>query len=340
MQIVSKMSTRDLAIKISRISKRFVAAVTAPEVIKEAVAQNRWFCEQDIRSSAEAIASEMLSQKELVEWIRGCEPCDKPLNVAIIMAGNIPMVGFADMLAVVVSGNRCLYKFSSKDSVLMEVAASLLRECCPEGMVQPLSEYKGKIDALIATGSDNSSRYFRYQYEGVPMVVRSSRFSVTVIDETEDEEQLIALWDDIFRYQGLGCRNVSTLLVPTGYDLKALVSLWKKEGLKVSSKEYVGSYTQNRALLEMQNIEFIDGGYFTMRSDITGLQPLSEIAILYYDDIEQIFDYLSSSEDKIQCVVSDSLVHPRAVAFGQAQQPTLWDWADGVDIFKFLNSLY
>lgn len=334
------MSTRDLAIKISRISRLFVSRITDPVVAREAIKENPWFTEEDIRSSANAIAGDMLDKDKLIAWVDGCGLGDRPLNVAVVMAGNIPMVGFADMLAVVVSGNRCLYKLSSKDSVLMEVAASLIRECVGEGMVQPLSSYSGDVDAVIATGSDNSGRYFRYQYDGIPMVVRSSRYSVAVIDETEEEDLLIALWDDIFRYQGRGCRNVSTLLLPKGYDVAALVNLWKREGLKVVSSEYLGSYTQNRALLAMQGVDFVDGGYFTMRSDVGSLQPLSEIAIVYYEDIEEVFNYLSVNDDKIQCVVSDSLTHPRGVEFGMAQRPALSDWADGVDIFKFLNSLY
>ena len=222
------------------------------EVIGRACRENGWFTPADIRRAVAAVAGVMLRRDVLAEWLAPYPvPVAEPRRVLVVMAGNIPLVGFFDMLCVLAAGHRCLVKPSAKDTVLMEYVIGLLRGIDPQ---VPVEFYDGSTspDAVIATGSDNANRYFRAQYAGIPALLRGNRQSVAVLGGRETPAQLTALADDIWAYSGLGCRSVSLLFLPEGYDLQLRMP-------EVNVK-YRNSYRQQKALLTMGGQPFRDLG--------------------------------------------------------------------------------
>ncbi len=333
MPIDLAMDIKERIDRIARLGVQFKDALTSTDIIQAAIAQNNWLSSHDIVFAVDAITEQMLDHESLCRWVVGLNEPTQAKSVGVICAGNLPLVGFLDILAVVVSGNRCLYKLSSKDTVLMQVAIELLQKVCGKDMLVPLGE--DTPDAIIATGSDNSGRYFRWRYGDIPSVIRGSRYSVAVITQQHSQQELELLWNDIFCYCGRGCRSVSELLVPRGYDVESLMQLWQNKGFGIDNANFQGSYLQNRALLTMQKASFWDGGYYIIKEGSSSLQPLSQIALVWYDSLDDAKARINQNRDKLQCVVGEG-----GVPFGCAQQPTLSDWADGVDLFNFLNSLH
>ena len=303
------------------------------DVIDRAICENEWFTRADIERASEALRSQMLDPARLREWLAHYPslPVQTPRNVGVIMAGNIPLVGFFDLLCVVASGHRCFSKPSSKDSVLMRYVA--------EGL-PAVEEYDAQpLDAVIATGSDNTTRYFRSSYAGIPSIIRGSRSSVAVLRGGETATQIDALSRDIFAYSGLGCRSVSHLLLQRGrIDVAALASRLVQHGLP--NPKYHNNYLQHKALLCMSGTPFIDGGFFLMRETSDFPTAISEITYQYYDYL----DYYNNSADQwlathsteIQCIVGAT---PHLVPFGMSQSPTLIDYPDGVDVMDFLSKI-
>ncbi len=293
------------------------------DIVARAAAENQWFTPGDIRRAAEAIASQMLDQIALREWTARYDIArDEPRRVGVVMAGNIPLVGFFDMLCVLAAGDECLYKPSSKDAVLVDFVASEL------GKTLPVHRWEGQpIDALIATGSDNARRHFRDLYAGLPMLLRGSRGSVAVLDGGEADNRLRAMSNDIFDYSGLGCRNVSRIFLPTGYDLIRLATILAEH--RAPSEGYYNNYIQRRAMLQMQGVPFIDGGFFVLREGDNFPEYISEITYSFGDGKA----WLSMHKDAVQCVVGCD------TDFGRAHLPGLGDYADGVDTMQFLSSI-
>jgi hypothetical protein len=289
------------------------------DVVARAAAANGWFTEGDIRRAAEAVATRMLSEGALKDWLP--EPFSRA-RVGVIMAGNIPLVGLHDMLCVLAAGGECLYKPSSKDAVLMDFAAEHL------GRTLPVRRWEGeKVDAVIATGGDNARRLFAGRFAGLPMLLRGSRGSVAVLDGNETDDQLRALAGDIFAFSGLGCRNVSKLFLPAGYDIKHLKAIFNEHG--APSAKYRNNFLQRRALLSMQGAEFSGGDFFVLREGVEFSEYISEV-VYDFGDAEQ---WLAAHEGQVQCVVG------RDIPFGEAQRPGLTDYADGIDTMAFLSCL-
>lgn len=251
------------------------------------------------------------------------------------MAGNIPLVGFFDLMCVLLSGHGCLYKPSSKDSVLIDHIAGLLTGIDPS---LPLQRMNGKRpDAVIATGSDNTNRYFRTIYHDMPALFRGSRHSIAVLTGDETPADLAELRQDIFTYFGMGCRNVSQLFLPRNYDTEPLMRALQKD--PVTHPPYLHNYRQAFALNTMQGKPFTDGGFFLLREGGEPAQTVSELACTRYDSLSEVEDWLPGHDSRIQCVVSNRIRHPRRVRFGQAQHPAPTDYPDGIDVMKFLLEL-
>ena len=307
-------------------------------VMAGACRENGWFTPSDIRRAVEAIRREMLDGTKLRRWLDRYPalPSSRPRNVGVIAAGNIPLVGFFDLLCVLVSGHRCLLKPSSKDRVLMDYIVEQLRQIEP-GI--PIFPYAGSepLDAVIATGSDNTNRYFRSRYRRLPALFRGSRASVAILSGQEDGTALDALAEDIFSYSGLGCRNVSRLWVPREYDLSGLLDRLSQSSLP--NRRYRNNYLQRRALLAMGGISCLDGGFFLLREGDDWPVSVSEIVVTRYDRPEEVGEWLVSEEHRIQCVVGEQVSHPRAVPFGRAQYPALEEYPDGTDVLAFLSEL-
>ena len=311
-------------------------------VIAESIAQNRWFTRHSITEALHAITKQMLSKPALTSWINNYEPYyGKPKNVAIIMAGNIPLVGFSDMLAVIISGHNCIIKPSSKDYALTNYVANLLTDIIPDAPIAITSRISTP-DALIATGNDNTIRSLKARYGDIPAIFRGSRISVAIISGNETDRELSALSDDIFSYSGLGCRNVSHIFIPEGYDMSKLCSILSQ--YREINEKYRNNYRQNKALSVLTGKKFIDGGFYTLtESDNPGIF-ISEITYSRYNNLKQIEQWLNVNDYRIQCVVIEQtdnysiISHSRQTGFGQAQFPTLTDYPDGIDVMKFLRT--
>lgn len=300
------------------------------EIIGRACRENGWFTPADIRRAVAAVAGVMLRRDALAEWLAPYPvPVAEPRRVLVVMAGNIPLVGFFDMLCVLAAGHRCLVKPSAKDTVLMEYVIGLLRGIDPQ---VPVEFYDGSTspDAVIATGSDNANRYFRAQYAGIPALLRGNRQSVAVLGGRETPAQLTALADDIWAYSGLGCRSVSLLFLPEGYDLQLRMP-------EVNVK-YRNSYRQQKALLTMGGQPFRDLGAAVAVEERAFPAALSRINYSFYKSPAEVGAWLAAHDAGLQCVVSECIACRRRVDFGHAQSPGLTDYPDNRDVIEFLTT--
>lgn len=301
-------------------------------IVKEAIDENPWYTPEAIHTAVEAIRREMLDPELLTCWLSAYQvPVANPKRVLVIMAGNLPLVGFFDLLCVVAAGHHCIVKPSSKDKALTTHIINELSNIDPK---VGISYYDGYTlpDAVIATGSDNTNRYFRARYGTIPTLLRGSRQSVAVLTGEESEAEMRGLEEDIWLHNGLGCRNVSMLFFKEGMAFPAIrpTSLHSK---------YRNNYLQNKALLEMTGEPFIDlGGAIAMESNHFPAR-LSTLTYRYYRTTEEVAEWLTAHDRELQCVVAREKLHPRAVPFGRAQHPTLTDYPDAVDVVAFLEQI-
>ena len=308
-----------------------VALSAIPDaVIAQAEAENEWFYQ--IGTAIEAIRVQMLDKAKFSEWLALYPTTPHaPKRVAIIMAGNIPAVGFADLLYTIASGNIPVIKYSSKDRVLMEHIVSQLLSIEPQLVIEQYDG--GAVDAAIATGSDSATLHFRAMFGDIPTLIRGSRHSVAVLTGCESGKQLEALSRDIFTYSGLGCRNVSLIFAPKGYDFTLTVP--------DMPAGYKNNYRHARALLTMQGVPFTDhNGALTAEGRAAFSRHISCINICRYSSLAEVEQWLTENDHRLQCVVSAQNLHPRTVDFGMAQYPRLNDYADDVDVMKFLLTLH
>jgi hypothetical protein len=261
------------------------------------------------------------------------------------MAGNIPFVGFSDFISVLVSGNVFLGKLSSKDTLLPKAVAQVLIDIEPhfaERIIlteERLSQFS--FDAVIATGSDNTARYFEYYFSKYPNIIRRNRTSVAVLTGHETEKQLQALADDVFLYFGLGCRNVSKIYLPDGFDLNRLFAAFYRYRHLIDYHKYANNYEYNRAIYLLNKEKFYDNGFVLLKQeDLALVSPTAVVYYQFYSKPENVKLYLDSYKDKIQCVVSN-LTFPGydVVEFGKSQRPMLWQYPDGIDVMKFLSEI-
>lgn len=307
-------------------------------IIREAIAENPWFTRTDIISAVAALRDYMLSEGIVAEWLTRYDLVyGTPKRVAIILAGNIPLVGFSDLMCVLASGNTPVVKTSSKDGVLMRYVMQLLGEIAPELVINEYNP-KGEYHAVIATGSDNTGRYFRSEFAGVPTLIRGSRGSVAVLRGSETVEELQLLSRDIFSYSGLGCRNVSILFVPEEYDLNYFGRVVARPVAKLNRK-YYNNYLSTKGKLAASGMQFTDCGSCVITQGDTFPVSLSNLIAFRYSDVDFVATWLGANDDKIQCVVGGEGLHPRWVAFGESQHPSPWDYPDGVDVMSFLSAL-
>lgn len=305
--------------------------------IEQACSANEWFSPDSVRRAVEAIRSEMLDRAKLTAWLADYPtlPLSQPLTVAIVMAGNLPLVGFADMLYTIAAGCRPLIKPSSKDPLPLYIA-TLVNSLADRELVGVLKE-GDTPDVVIATGSDSSADYFRSLYPEAKHLIRGSRYSVALLSGSESSEEWRLLGEDCFEHNGMGCRSVSRLLVPRGYDFAPLIEALQPS-LTLCCAGHKANYRQTRALLTMRGVPYIDGrGFVLVAEGAIAEERLSVISFSEYDSDDDVQKYFSQRAGKIQCVVAQKSLFERTVPFGQAQHPTLSDYADGVDVIVFLS---
>ncbi len=296
-------------------------------VIRAACEANPWFTERDIIDAVEAIRHDMLDKTNLETWLDGYPTATSPERVAIIMAGNIPLVGFFDLMCVVCSGHEAHIKPSSKDRVLMQYVVDSLRSIEPTIAIHnylPTEHY----DMVIATGGKEANRYFESHFADTKRLLRGSRHSVAVLDGRESEAELRGLYADITAYSGLGCRSVSMIFAPLGLD----ITIPKGEAHNLKLRRNIASM---RALYTMQGREFGDYGAFLTIEGTAFATTLADVIVQRYTDIAEVRTWLREHSEEIQCVVSHAEIEG-CLPFGEAQHPRLNDYADGVDTMGFL----
>ena len=304
--------------------------------------KNNWFTNENVKSSLAAIGKEFLDEQKLTTWAASYSEPENIKKVGIIMAGNIPAVGFHDALCVLVSGHILLAKPASDDPLLVPYLLQKLTEFEPEfkeniQFVDRLND----ADAYIATGSDNTARYFHYYFSKKPHIIRKNRTSVAILNGAESSDELAALGNDIFQYYGLGCRNVSKLFVPAGYDFTRFYEAIESYGVTcMHHHKYFNNYEYNKSILLVNGVLHFDNGFLLLTESPAFVSAISVVHFEYYNTLDDVKPLLEDSADKIQCVVGPAnLEIENAVAFGQAQEPGLSDYADSVDTMLFLSQL-
>lgn len=311
--------------------------VELEQIVTGAKHHNGWFNEENILFALTSW-SEQLTKDNLEKWLSDYDLSkNKHKKVAIIMAGNIPLVGFHDFLTALITRNTVLLKLSSNDLHLLPFIARYLKhvESSLEDRIAFTDGRLENFDVIIATGSDNTSRYFEHYFGKYPNIIRKNRNSVAVLTGNESKEQLNALGEDIFRYYGLGCRSVSKLFVPEGYDFDLFFkSIYSYHDIMDSIK-YANNYDYNKAVYLMSEFKLLENGFLILKEDESYASPIASLFYEQYSSLSEIKQRLENDSGKIQCIVSQG-VHKNEVSFGATQTPNLGDYADGVDTVEFL----
>lgn len=336
------LNSEKLIIALKKLSDFMIEPSDAfKNLISSASNTNAWFTVEEVEKALNSL-HKMLNPQDLEAWFENIVITDAPKKVGLILAGNIPMVGFHDVIAVLATGNVALIKLSSTDDKLVPALLSELVKIEP--LLADRISYVDRLkdfDAVIATGSNNTSRYFDYYFGKVPNIIRKNRNSVAVITGDESTTELAQLGHDIFDYFGLGCRNVSKLYIPEDYDIQNFFE--PIEGFKaiINHFKYNNNYDYNKSIYLVNLKHHYDNGFLLLTEGDSLSSPL---AVLYYEsytNIEQVENLLKSQADHIQCVVSKAplKLNSPILPFGQSQSPKLWDYADNVNTIEFLNSL-
>lgn len=317
------------------------------QVIRDAHLHNPWFIQEHVYYAIKSIA-ESLKAESVDLWLERYpilqEREESLLNIGVVMAGNIPVVGFHDFLCVLISGNRIKAKLSSDDTKLLPAIAELLLEIEPgfTDRIEFTEERLKDFDAIIATGSDNTSRYFEYYFGKYPNIIRRNRNAIAVLNGKESKEQLLALGKDIFMYFGLGCRSVSKLYLPENYDFENLLKVLKEFEYIADNHKYRNNYDYFKSIYMINKVEYFDNEILLLKKDDHIASPVSVVFYEFYDDLERLADKLNAKRDEIQCIVTElteASFKMERFKPGQSQSPQLWDYADGIDTMEFLLSL-
>ncbi|MDY3338610.1 acyl-CoA reductase [Riemerella anatipestifer] len=305
--------------------------------LSRAEIENPWFTQDSLRFALKRWA-DLLTEENLNNWVNSYPETKGGKKVGLILAGNIPLVGFHDVITVVLSGHIPVIKMSSKDKqilpFLLEKWASL-----SEGIEYQLVEKLENYDAVIATGSNNTARYLEYYFKNKPNIIRKNRTSVAVLSGKETNEELQLLAEDIFRYFGLGCRNVTRLFIPQDFKLERLFENFVGFQDIINHHKYANNYDYNRAVYLLNQENFWDNNFVMLKEDSQLFSPLSVINFSRYDNIAEVETFLNENHENIQCIVSHLHLNRGEVGFGEAQTPSLNTYADNVDTMAFLRTM-
>ncbi len=312
-------------------------------IINDEHQYNAWFTPQSVLKAVIAIGK-MLNKTDLSTWINGYDIVSTKLvkKVGLVLAGNLPLVGFHDVLCVLVSGNYALIKASSQDARIIKHVLQMLTQIDTDFSVRySFVERLENFDAIIATGSNNTSRYFEYYFGKVPNIIRKNRQSVALLTGSETAGQLFALGHDIFDYYGLGCRNVSKLIVPKGYNFNFFFESIETYQPIINHHKYNNNYDYNKSIYLVNSDQHFDNGFLLLKEDERIASPLAVLYYSFYNDLQSAQSALDIESEHIQCIVSAAplIVKNQVVDFGMSQQPALWDYADGFDTIEFLLSV-
>lgn len=304
------------------------------DYLENSIHYNGWFNRDSVLNALNEWA-ELLREVHLKEWTNKYEipKQSKPKTIGLVMAGNIPMVGFHDYLSVLLSGHRLIAKLSSDDNKLIPLLNDILSYIDAD-LAQNAQFTQSQLkdfDAIIATGSNNTSRYFEYYFGRYPHIIRKNRNGIAVLSGEETDEDLTALGNDIFTYFGLGCRNVSKIFVPKNYEFRKLFeSLEPYKHIQYLTK-YFNNYEHQKAIYLVNKTAHRDNGFVLLKEDITYASPIGVLYFEEYENIDKLKDRLYRDKEQIQCIVGKNFL-----SFGSSQKPKLIDYADGVDTLEFL----
>jgi hypothetical protein len=326
---------------LKELNTQFLQPLEA--IIQNSNIHNPWFTEENMRFAL-SHTGRMLNAVDLSEWLAKYDVKDMDGNrktIAVVMAGNIPLVGFHDMLCVMVSGHNMLAKLSVKDDQLLKLVTEILYSL-DETFLGKIEFTGGRLkdfDAVIATGSNNTSRYFEYYFRKYPSIIRKNRNSVAILDGSETIEELRALADDVFRYFGLGCRSVSKLFVPPEYDFHKLIEALSHYGYLADHNHWANNYDYQKAVHLIDMIPHLDTGFLIIRNNASLASPIAALNYEIVNSSESALELLNKESGSIQCIVGKPGLSERTVPFGQAQTPWVSDYADNIDTMDFLINL-
>ncbi len=303
---------------------------------EKASRENGWFTPEFIDLQVNRISQHYLNPEALnllVNTYKISDPA-QPKTVGLIMAGNLPLVGFHDFMCIFLSGHKQAVKMSSKDNILFRHLVEVMTRWNPEiSSCVNIQEMLKGCDAYIATGSDNSSRYFDYYFSKYPHIIRRNRTSVAVLNGNETMDQLQALADDVYQFFGLGCRNVTKLYVPKEYDFVPLLEAFKKYNHLFDHNKYKNNYDYQLAILIINKLYYMTNGSIILKESKELFSAISVLHYKFYDNLKEVENFLDGNES-VQCIVGEN-----HIPFGKTQEPGILDYADGVDTMKFLQSL-
>lgn len=301
---------------------------------------NAWFTEDEVNKSVKALA-QMLNEADLEQWFKDVEVTNKPKNIGLILAGNIPLVGFHDVMCVLATGNIAQIKLSSSDNKLLPFLLTQLCNILPELKNHIVyAEQLKNFDAVIATGSNNTSRYFEYYFGKVPNIIRRNRNSVAILTGKESNEEITQLGHDILDYFGMGCRSISKIFIPKNYEIKQFFEPLEQFKDIINHFKYNNNYDYNKSIYLVNQQTHYDNGFLLLKEDEGLSSPLAVLYYQTYENLQEVAEKLKKQQDAIQCIVGNVDLNGLPVlAFGQSQHPKLWDYADNVDTIAFLNRL-
>lgn len=308
-------------------------------LIQSSVGKNQWFTPKNVTKVLTELTAS-LKEDALIEWTSKCiEDIKNKKNifkVGIVMAGNIPLVGFHDLLCVFVAGDQARIKLSSDDQQLLPALIQLMSDIDADlvNYIKIEEGYLKGVDRVIATGSNNTSRYFDYYFRNIPRIIRKSRTSIAVLESGDDAEVFSQLSEDVFTYFGLGCRSVSKIFIPKEFDLTNFITELRKTKDIEDHQKYLNNLEYHKSVLLINNTPFLDGGFFLLKEDEGLFSPISVLYYQRYQDILEVDQYIKEHQEDIQCVVNSR--NRYGVLTGESQSPKLWDYADGMDVMQFL----
>lgn len=312
-------------------------------VFEKAQRENQWFTAENCEMSLQAIIDNYMNPEKLETWLKKYEIPPKPTqkNIGLVLAGNLPLVGFHDILCVLACGHTPQIKYATKDTVLTKYLVHQLQLLDNEHLFSIIeAPILKKFDAIIATGSTNTGRYFEYYFRKVPHIIRKNRVSVAVLTGKETEAEIALLGTDIFSYFGLGCRNVSKIFVPTHFDFTFFLDNLQDFDVVMLHHKYKNNYDYNRSLLLLNQTEHYAADHIMVTCNAQVSAPTSVLHYQFYENEDELTDLILDQYSDIQCIVSNPKRYDgNCIAFGQAQYPQLWDYADNTDTMQFLLNI-
>lgn len=308
------------------------------QVIRQAEIENSWFTADNVKFALQQWA-DILREEDIKKWLAPYDFKVQEKRIGLILAGNIPLVGFHDVICVILSGNTAVIKLSSKDKVLIPFFLENWSALAGVPLQFEFAEKLTSVDALIATGSNNTARYLAQYFKQVPNIIRKNRTSVAVLSGQESDGEIQELARDIFTYFGKGCRNVTHLFLPLGFELSRLFENFLNYSEIINHHAYANNYDYNKAIFLLNQDNFWDNNFIMLRENDSLFSPLGVLNFTFYDSLDEVKNFLAKNHEDIQATVSNIPNFPSALPFGHAQHPALDTYADGVNTLEFLAGL-